>query len=152
MISEDDVLDDQLAPMRYIRKCGKCTRPFKTWSRYQTTCYLCGKKQIRQQRERETDMADNERKPGSGFLFVRENREKEWMSQWSGDIMLPDGTLHFIDAWTRKKDGSKMQTRDGGKMIRLQIGAEKAGSKPRPKPEPEKEPAPQDDFDDDIPF
>ena len=55
-----------------------------------------------------------EKRDNSGALFKNDKKEKDSQPDLKGRVMLPDGTVHWLSAWT--KQGAS------GKWISLQIG------------------------------
>lgn len=55
-----------------------------------------------------------EMRAGSGSLFKNDKKEKDKQPDLKGKVMLPDGTVHWLSAWT--KQGAT------GEWISLQIG------------------------------
>jgi uncharacterized protein (DUF736 family) len=48
-----------------------------------------------------------EHKPGSGSMFRNEKKESDNHPDYKGDVMLPDGTMAWLDAWVKKPEGKK---------------------------------------------
>ena len=56
-----------------------------------------------------------EMRPGSGSLFKNDKKTTDKHPSLKGKVMLPDGTTHWVSAWTKK-------TQAGETWISLQIG------------------------------
>lgn len=86
-----------------------------------------------------------EMKPGQGSAFRNEDKREEWMADYRGKVMLPDGSMAFIDL-TRKK------TQKGDVYVAVRIKPMQARdaqtSGERSYDPPGKAPVPNDD----IPF
>jgi hypothetical protein len=59
-----------------------------------------------------------ELRPGQGSAFKNKNKTEDWHPAYKGEVMLPDGTLHWIDI----KPG---KTKAGEHWFALKIGAPK---------------------------
>jgi hypothetical protein len=35
--------------------------------------------------------------PGQGSAFVNKNKTEDWHAPYNGEIMLPDGTMHYLN-------------------------------------------------------
>jgi len=92
-------------------------------------------------------------KPGTGRVFKNSNKTEDWHGDYKGKIMLPDGTMHYVDMFNAaKKDGEQYLRIKIGKPIAQTGEAYSAAHKPFP---------PQDahnkaksngfDLDDDLP-
>jgi len=57
-------------------------------------------------------------KAGQGSAFVNRNKTEAWHADYQGEIMLPDGTLHYLDI----KHGL---TKAGDNWFAVKIGKEK---------------------------
>jgi hypothetical protein len=55
---------------------------------------------------------------GQGSAFVNRNKTEAWHADYQGEIMLPDGTLHYLDV----KHGL---TKAGDNWFAVKIGKEK---------------------------
>jgi hypothetical protein len=62
-------------------------------------------------------------KAGQGSAFVNRNKTEAWHADYQGEILLPDGTLHYLDV----KHGL---TKAGDNWFAVKIGKEK-----QPKPQ-----------------
>jgi len=80
-----------------------------------------------------------ELKPGQGSAFVNKFKTEDWHAAYRGEVMLPDGTLCYLDI----KPG---KTAAGEHWFSIKIGSPKA-----PKPVQAAAPVMQSD-DSDIPF
>lgn len=66
-------------------------------------------------------MATNyQQRPGQGSLFRNDKKTSDKHPSLKGKVMLPDGSLHWVSAWTK-------ETSAGEKWISLQIGEPVAG-------------------------
>lgn len=80
-----------------------------------------------------------ELKPGQGSAFVNNNKTEDWHAPYKGEVILPDGTRHYLDI----KPG---KTQAGEHWFAVKIG------KPKPPKEPVPVAAPMAVEDSDIPF
>lgn len=91
-----------------------------------------------------------ESRPNHGAAFINREKKEDWHAEFRGDVMLPDGTLHYLDV-------RPATTRTGDPYYKIKIGAVKTpkatdahneaksnGYQPQPQPQP--------DTDDVIPF
>lgn len=86
-----------------------------------------------------------EHKPGSGSMFKNEKKESDNHPDYKGDVMLPDGTMAWLDAWVKKPEGKKP-------FLSVSIKPKQASAS-QPARQPQKQsPAPSAAFDDDIDF
>jgi len=46
-------------------------------------------------------------KPGQGSAFVNKNKTEDWHPPYSGEIMLPDGTMHYLNIKPGKTKAGK---------------------------------------------
>jgi hypothetical protein len=89
--------------------------------------------------------------PGQGTVFKNKNVTEEWHPPYKGEVMLPDGSLHWIDI----KPG---KTKAGEWWFAIKIGGPKMGNPAAPTMRPidphsqAKGNAFVSDNDDDIPF
>ena len=58
-------------------------------------------------------------KPGQGSAFVNKNKTEDWHPPYTGEIMLPDGTMHYLNI----KPG---KTKAGEHWFSITIGKPKA--------------------------
>ena len=65
----------------------------------------------------EDRMNQQKYKPGTGVLFRNDKKETERHPDYTGSVILPDGTEHWLSAWI--KEGKK------GKYMSLSIGETK---------------------------
>jgi hypothetical protein len=92
-----------------------------------------------------------EMRPGSGSLFKNENKTTDNHPNLKGKIMLPNGEIRWVSAWTKT-------TGSGDKWISLSVGelVVQAGRSNQPSSYNEPRSAPitpaAPDLDDDIPF
>lgn len=71
-------------------------------------------------------MATNyEHKPGNGSAFVNKERTEDWHAPFRGKVMLPDGSLHYLDVWNKK-------TTAGETWVAMKIGKQIAGGQVKP--------------------
>ena len=68
-----------------------------------------------------------ELRPGQGSAFKNKNKTEDWHPAYKGEVMLPDGTLHWIDI----KPG---KTKAGEYWFSIKIGAPK---QPRQQTQPQ---------------
>lgn len=79
-----------------------------------------------------------ERKPGTGVAFINKNKKEDWHADWTGEIKLPDGTLHYLNV------SKKVAGHSGTEYIAVGIG--------KPRTESLKPSNAIADLTDDIPF
>jgi hypothetical protein len=61
-------------------------------------------------------MATNyEQKPGQGSAFLNKDKTEDWHAPFRGKVMLPDGSLHYLDIWNKK-------TQAGETWVSVKIG------------------------------
>lgn len=68
-----------------------------------------------------------EMKPGQGSAFKNDKKTEDWHPQFRGKVMLPDGSLHWLDVspkktsagdtWVSVKIGKQIEPAPGGKPI-----------------------------------
>jgi hypothetical protein len=103
-----------------------------------------------------------ELRPGQGSAFKNKNKTEDWHPAYKGEVMLPDGTLHWIDIkpgktkagehWFSIKIGAPKQPRQQGQQQGMVLDSAKPFAAPAA---PVAKPAPAgflDDLDDSIPF
>jgi hypothetical protein len=56
-----------------------------------------------------------EHKPNFGSAFMNKEKTEDWHAEFRGDIMLPDGTLHYLDV-------SPAKTKAGDPYYKVKIG------------------------------
>ena len=78
-------------------------------------------------------------KPGQGSAFVNKNKTEDWHAQYSGEVVLPDGSLHYLEITPGK-------TQAGEHWFRVKIG------KPKQAKPAVAAPVAQVSEDSDIPF
>ena len=119
-----------------------------------------------------------ELRPGQGSAFKNKNKTEDWHPAYKGEVMLPDGTLHWIDIkpgktkagehWFAIKIGAPKQPKQTGQqqgmVLDVRYGAPSdANGQPYPRPQahpvfaaPAAKPSPAANavasMDDDIPF
>jgi hypothetical protein len=66
-----------------------------------------------------------EHKPNFGSAFINKEKSEDWHAEFRGDIMLPDGNLHYLDV-------SPAVTKAGDTYYKVKIGKVKqpAGAAP----------------------
>jgi hypothetical protein len=119
-----------------------------------------------------------ELRPGQGSAFKNKDKTEDWHADYKGELMMPDGTLHWIDVqpgktragewWFKIKLGKPKQARQTGQqqgmVLDVRYGApSNANGQPYPRPQahpvfaaPAAKPIPAANavasMDDDIPF
>ena len=87
-----------------------------------------------------------EMKPGQGSAFKNDKKTEDWHPQFKGKVMLPDGSVHWLDVSPKK-------TQAGDTWVSIKIGKQ---IEPAVKPVSEHSQAKANAFvsepDDDIPF
>jgi hypothetical protein len=103
-----------------------------------------------------------ELRPGQGSAFKNKNKTEDWHPAYKGEVMLPDGTLHWIDIkpgktkagehWFSIKIGAPKQPRQQGQQQGMVLDQPKpfAPAAPIAKPTPAANAVAS--MDDDIPF
>jgi len=88
-----------------------------------------------------------EMKPGQGSAFKNDKKTEDWHPAFKGKVMLPDGSLHWLDVSPKK-------TQAGDTWISVKIGKqiEAPAAKPLDAHSAAKANAFVADADDDIPF
>lgn len=56
-----------------------------------------------------------EMKAGQGSAFKNRDRKEDWHADFRGKVMLPDGSVHYLDVWTKK-------TKDGDPWVSVKVG------------------------------
>ncbi len=56
-----------------------------------------------------------EHKPNFGSAFINKEKSEDWHAEFRGDVMLPDGTLHYLDV-------SPATTKAGDPYYKVKIG------------------------------
>ena len=59
-----------------------------------------------------------EHKPGNGSAFANKEKKEDWHSDFRGDVMLPDGSIHYLDV-------KPAVTQAGETYYRVKIGGVK---------------------------
>lgn len=91
-----------------------------------------------------------ENKPNYGSAFKNKDKSEDWHAEFRGDVMLPDGTLHWLDV-------NPAVTRAGEPYYKIKIGKIKqaAGAAPALSEHNQAKSnayQPQPSMDEDIPF
>ena len=91
-----------------------------------------------------------EHKPGHGSAFVNREKQEDWHAEFRGDVMLPDGTLHYLDVnpATTKAGDPYYKVKIGG----VKVAKDSASSGHNQAKSNGYQPQPQPDTDDVIPF
>jgi len=91
-----------------------------------------------------------ELRPGQGSAFKNKNKTEDWHPAYKGEVMLPDGTLHWIDIkpgktkagehWFAIKIGAPKQPKQNGQqqgmVLDVRYGAPSdANGQPYPRPQ-----------------
>lgn len=88
-----------------------------------------------------------EKKPGQGSAWKNKDKKEDWHPAYRGDVMLPNGDLHYLDITPKK-------TQAGEVYISVKIGKQKGVGQPMSQHSADKgngyQPQPSDDSD--IPF
>lgn len=56
-----------------------------------------------------------EKKPGQGSAFANREKKEDWHPDFKGDVLLPDGTLHWLDV-------TPATTKAGEPYFKIKIG------------------------------
>lgn len=59
-----------------------------------------------------------ELKPGQGKAFVNKDKKEDWHAPYSGEVVLPDGSLHYLEITPGK-------TQAGEHWFRVKVGKPK---------------------------
>lgn len=87
-----------------------------------------------------------EHKPNFGSAFANKDKKEDWHADYRGDIMLPDGNVHWIDVTIAK-------TQAGDVYYKLKLGKVKSiGAPPLSSHNQAKGNGYQPQADSDIPF
>lgn len=88
-----------------------------------------------------------EKKPGQGSAWKNKDKKEDWHPAYRGDVMLPNGDLHYLDITPKK-------TQAGEVYISVKIGKQKGAGQPMSQHSVDKgngyQPQPSDDSE--IPF
>jgi hypothetical protein len=104
-----------------------------------------------------------ELRPGQGSAFKNKNKTEDWHPAYKGEVMLPDGTLHWIDIkpgktkagehWFALKIGAPKQPKQTGQQQGMVLDQAKPFAAPAaPTPNPTLVARSVAAMDDDIPF
>jgi hypothetical protein len=104
-----------------------------------------------------------ELRPGQGSAFKNKDKTEDWHPAYKGEVMLPDGTLHWIDIkpgktkagehWFAIKIGAPKQPRQQGQQQGMVLDSAKPFAAPvAPTPNPTLVARSVAAMDDDIPF
>ena len=110
-----------------------------------------------------------ELRPGQGSAFKNKDKTEDWHADYKGELMMPDGTLHWIDVqpgktragewWFKIKLGKPKQAKETGQqqgMVLDSAPARPFAAPAAPPPAPVAKPSPAANavaaMDDDIPF
>ena len=101
-----------------------------------------------------------ELRPGQGSAFKNKDKTEDWHADYKGELLLPDGTLHWIDVqpgktrageWYFKiKLGKPKQPKETGQQQAMVLDSAKPFAAPAAKPTPAANAVAS--MDDDIPF
>jgi len=69
-----------------------------------------------------TQQQGNELKPGQFKLFKNNRKQEETHADLQGEIVLQDGSVHFLDCWINTSQA-------GNKWFKGRIGSKKTGTK-----------------------
>jgi hypothetical protein len=87
-----------------------------------------------------------EMRPGQGSAFKNDKKTEDWHPAYRGRIMLPDGSVHWLDASPKK-------TKAGETWLAIKIGSQVAGGEPSAHSQAKANGyQPQPSNDEDIPF
>ena len=56
-----------------------------------------------------------EKRPGQGSAFANKDKKEDWHADFKGDVLLPDGTLHWLEVMPAT-------TRAGEPYFKVKIG------------------------------
>jgi single-stranded DNA-binding protein len=90
---------------------------------------------------------------GQGSAFVNKNKTEDWHAPYQGEVMLPNGDIHYLDIKPAK-------TKAGENWFAIKIGKQKQPKQQQnnnfvEQPKPNNKPVVKqsfDNMDDDIPF
>lgn len=88
-----------------------------------------------------------EHKPGNGSAFVNKDKKEDWHADFRGDIMLLDGSIHYLDV-------KPAVTQAGDTYYKVKIGGVKVAKGAAPMAPSEHNQAKANGYqnDSDIPF
>jgi hypothetical protein len=87
-----------------------------------------------------------EHKPNFGSAFINKEKKEDWHAAYRGDVMLPDGTVHYLDL-------NPATTKAGEQYFKIKIGKVKSiGAPPLSTHNQAKGNGYQPQADEDIPF
>lgn len=88
-----------------------------------------------------------EHKPGNGSAFVNKEKKEDWHADFRGDVMLPDGSIHYLDV-------KPAVTQAGETYYKVKIGGVKVAKGAAPMAPSEHNQAKANGYqnDSDIPF
>ena len=103
-----------------------------------------------------------ELRPGQGSAFKNKNKTEDWHPAYKGEVMLPDGTLHWIDIkpgktkagehWFALKIGAPKQPKQNGQQQGMVLDQPKPFAPAAPIARPTPAANAVASMDDDIPF
>jgi hypothetical protein len=62
-------------------------------------------------------------RPGNGSAFINKDKTEDWHAPFRGKVMLPDGSLHYLDVWNKK-------TQAGETMVTVKVGKQISAGQP----------------------
>jgi hypothetical protein len=65
-----------------------------------------------------------EMRAGSGSAFKNRDRKEDWHADFRGKVMLPDGSVHYLDVWVKK-------TKNGDDWVSVKVGNQTVADVPR---------------------
>jgi hypothetical protein len=69
-------------------------------------------------------MATNyEHRPGQGSAWINKDKTEDWHAPFRGKVMLPDGSMHYLDIWNKK-------TQAGETWVSVKIGKQISVAQP----------------------
>lgn len=88
-----------------------------------------------------------EHKPGNGSAFANKEKKEDWHADFRGDVMLPDGSIHYLDV-------KPAVTQAGETYYKVKIGGVKVAKGAAPMAPSEHNQAKANGYqnDSDIPF
>jgi hypothetical protein len=65
-----------------------------------------------------------EMRAGQGSAFANRDRKEDWHADFRGKVMLPDGSVHYLDVWVKK-------TKAGDDWVSVKLGNQTQADAPK---------------------
>jgi hypothetical protein len=91
-----------------------------------------------------------EMRAGQGSAFKNRDRKEDWHADFRGKVMLPDGSVHYLDVWVKK-------TKAGDDWVSVKVGNQTQADVPKASTHDQQksngyQPQAMGELKDDIPF